>query len=236
MFGVSIYVSQPGHPGYKTYEHLLSSGWIPGRRVDNSDQQYGFFRDNIPALAALLVGQPLLRRFYQAFWRTETYTKVSSPLGATGNGSLTHGLPATAAADARMEHRIQFDFAFGLVLITALHGFSAFKVLAILYTNYKIATALPKRYVTPATWLFNIGILFANELGHGYPYKTLLGNTSFGRSLDQYGGIVPRWEVLFNITILRLISFNMDYLWSLSSRGSSPLEVWVPLHLLTEVM
>lgn len=37
---------------------------------------------------------------------------------------------------------------------------------------------------------------------------------------------MPRWEVLFKITILRLISFNMDHYWSLDrSRSGSPVEV-----------
>jgi len=48
--------------------------------------------------------------------------------------------------------------------------------------------------------------------------------SNFGHTLDSYGGLIPRWEVLFNFTILRLISFNLDYYWSLNTRTSSPLE------------
>ncbi|KAI7067857.1 hypothetical protein KC352_g42880, partial [Hortaea werneckii] len=45
----SVYdVSQPSHPSYKQYGHLLEDGWVPGRKVDNSDAQYRSFRDNIP--------------------------------------------------------------------------------------------------------------------------------------------------------------------------------------------
>jgi D-alanyl-lipoteichoic acid acyltransferase DltB (MBOAT superfamily) len=36
---------------------------------------------------------------------------------------------------------------------------------------------------------------------------------------------MSRWEILFNITILRLISFNLDYYWSLDRRSGSPIEV-----------
>jgi hypothetical protein len=43
--------------------------------------------------------------------------------------------------------------------------------------------------------------------------------------MDDHGGLIPRWEVLFNITILRLISFNLDYYWSLNSPRASPVEV-----------
>jgi hypothetical protein len=37
---------------------------------------------------------------------------------------------------------------------------------------------------------------------------------------------MSRWEVLFKFTILRLVSFNLDYYWSSHSRAGSPLEVY----------
>ena len=90
-----------------------------------------------------------------------------------------------------------------------------------------------------ATWLFNIGILFANELYDGYPLssianviKSTKGSSgqvssliSFTQWLDGFGGLMPRWQILFKVTILRLISFNMDYYWSLEQLSSSPIEV-----------
>jgi len=114
-----------------------------------------------------------------------------------------------------------------------------------LWLNYQIATALPKQYVAVATWTFNIGLLFANELSGGFrianivalllpPQTSAAGSVpgpGVGEWIDSYGGLVPRWEVLFNITVLRLIAFNMDYLWSLDRRASSPIEVsLVPIY------
>jgi hypothetical protein len=151
------------------------------------------------------------------------------------------GLTPGAAADARMNQRISFDLLFAAIFLAALHGFSAFKILAILYANYCIGTKLPRQYVPAATWIFNVGTLFANEFSDGYSYAAMLGiflpstisekglpASNFGHTLDSYGGLIPRWEVLFNFTILRLISFNLDYYWSLNSRTSSPLEVLYP--------
>jgi hypothetical protein len=180
----------------------------------------------------------MLRKAYDLFWRADTYTQVRP---STGNGGLTMGLTPSAAADARMNQRISFDLLFAAVFLAALHGFSAFKILAILYANYCIGTKLPRQYVPAATWIFNVGTLFANEFSDGYSYATILGTFlpstvsekgqpayNFGHTLDSYGGLIPRWEVLFNFTILRLISFNLDYYWSLHSRTSSPLEVLYP--------
>lgn len=58
-------VSGPWHHTFKNYEHLLEPGWIPGRKVDNSDAQYRSFRDNIPYMALVMVLHPLLRTLYE---------------------------------------------------------------------------------------------------------------------------------------------------------------------------
>lgn len=220
------------HPEYPKFSHLLSPGWIPGRPVDNSDQQYASFRDNVPYLFIVMALHPLSRRLFDAsFSQSASYGDSSSKHNALE--------PDYVKADSRLNQRITFDVAFSLVFLLALHGFSAFKILAILYVNYSLATHLKREYVPLATWFFNVGILFANELGRGYPFATIAdtilpqsaaSNTSAGKSnwgtvLDSYGGLIPRWEVLFNITVLRLISFNFDYYWSLNKSGGSPIEV-----------
>jgi len=236
----SVYdVSQPVSPNWDNISRLLSKGWIPGRQVDNSDQQYQSFRNNIPYLAVLLVVHPLLRKLYGSFWRIDSYTKVRSD----NDSGLSMGLSPSAASDARMQHRISFDFGFAILFISALHGVSAIKILLILYANYKIATGLPKTYVPAVTWTFNIGILFANELCKGYRFASLATlllpsqttsagsehiQWNWGSWVDSQGGLIPRWEILFNITVLRLISFNFDYYWSLDqNRGSNALEVCI---------
>ncbi|GMF75562.1 unnamed protein product [Aspergillus oryzae] len=192
----------------------------------SQDAQYSSFRDNIPYLLALLVAHPLLRRVYEHF---------AQPVDA--GSTQTKANATTAQGDARLARRVRFDFYFALIFIVALHGVSAIKVLGILYVNYKIAKSLPRQYVPTITWTFNIAILFANELCTGYPFEriaTMLsseGNAGqesplilWGRYLDSFGGIMPRWEVLFKVTILRQISFNMDYYWSLDYPASSPIE------------
>ena len=214
-------VSQPTHPNWPNYSDLLSEGWLFGRNVDNSDGQYGGFRDNLPYLAVVLVLHPLLRRVSEYLTGIPTSTKHSSD------------------ATIRFNSRVKFDFVFALVFITALHGFSALKILIILYINFIIATLLPKSYIPATTWVFNVATLFANELAHGYPFADLATAMlpsfadagTWGKSMDSYGGLLPRWEILFNITVLRMISFNMDYYWSLGrDRAGSPIEVCGDFH------
>lgn len=131
-----------------------------------------------------------------------------------------------------------------MLFLVVLHGVSAVKVMTILYLNYNLVTSLPKKYIPVATWVFNIGTLFANEIFDGYQFKDMArlfsadpsrhataevgGLIALGDWLDSYGGLQRRWAILFNITILRLISFNLDYYWSLDRRAGSPIEVGYP--------
>ncbi len=189
-----------------------------------SDAQYHTFRSNLPYMALLLVLHPLLRRAWDAV----------NPLPQAAKTGLD-------MSDARLAQRASFDYIFALIYLVALHGISALKILLILYVNYNVATALPRKTVPAVTWIFNISILFANELCDGYRLKSMatfisppqLGNITasdgflvgWASRLDGWGGLVPRWEILFNITVLRLISFNLDYYWSLDRRSASPVEV-----------
>jgi hypothetical protein len=187
-------------------------------------------------MALLLISHPLLRRLYETLYPIPT-------TNARANNKLNSSVQSyisSAEGEARMNQRTSFDFGFTMVFLCALHGFSALKVLMILYINFCIATRLPRRYVPTATWIFNIGTLFANELCSGYKFANVVEYMShssvpstsekivlhnWGTWLDSYGGIVPRWEILFNITVLRLISFNLDYYWSQDRRAGSPIEV-----------
>ena len=207
--------------------------------MDNSDQQYAGFRNNVPYLILLLVLHPLLRKAYEHIYPSLTFSNgdVTSH-EAVGKATGRQG----SEADDRLARRVSFDLYFAILYIFALHGSSAFKILLILYINYTLATKLGKEYVPATTWMFNIGVLFANEIFKGYPFAGIAGlvspwsvraggsglhsaNHSWGTYLDSYSGLLPRWEILFNITVLRLISFNLDYIWSLQSSESSALEV-----------
>ncbi|PQE20302.1 mboat family protein [Rutstroemia sp. NJR-2017a BBW] len=193
---------------------------------------YYNFRNNVPYLAILLVFHPLLRRAYE-FIRPAS-TRIGSPK-SSGNTYIS-----VVEGESRLQQRASFDFGFAFIFLAALHGFSMFKVLTILCMNYAIATRLPRQFIPAATWVFNIATLFANELSDGYKYTTIANflapigdsglpnNTllhSWAQWMDSYLGIIPRWEILFNLTVLRLISFNLDYYWSLDRRAGSPLEI-----------
>ena len=78
------------------------------------------------------------------------------------------------SAPADNLHRPPFYILFSLFMLSILHGASILKVLCILSINYLIAKATGgTRLAIPATWLFNGGMLVANEWYEGYTFATL---------------------------------------------------------------
>ncbi len=51
--------------------------------------------------------------------------------------------------------------------------------------------------------------------------KSLLCRISWLSQDTVFQGAYPRWHIIFNITMLRLISFNMDYYWSRTTASES---------------
>lgn len=113
--------------------------------------------------------------------------------------------------------RVYFDIGFATIFLSSLHGLSFIKIVVILCINYSIGKGLGQHQMQPlVTWVFNIIVLFSNEIFQGYQFGALHPSMIV---LDQVSGVVPRWEVHFNFTMLRLISFNLDYFWSTKTSG-----------------
>ena len=193
MFKTVVDISSTTHPNYPLYKDLLEPGLIPGRQVDNSDDQYSSFRNQIPTLFFVLFMHQVLREVYEAFSETKS----------------------------RLTKRINFDFIIGLVFLFALHGTGAFKLLFICMCTYTISKTTKSSLLNPVlTWTTVIGLLFLNEYYQGYTFAAIHHDLAF---LDRYSGLLSRWHIHFNFTALRLISYNLDYYWSLKSpRPTSP--------------
>ncbi|KAJ6539695.1 MBOAT, membrane-bound O-acyltransferase family-domain-containing protein [Mycena capillaripes] len=181
MGWIPITLSSPTHPNYPRFRSKLSQGWMYGRQVDNSDAQYRGFRNNFIPLT-LAAGAFLVARFV----RTRIHTASPDNM-----------------------YLLRFNFAASIIMLIALHGTSALKVFAILTGNYLISKSCGASKSGPiCSWIFNVAILFLNDRYSGYTFGSLAPSLAY---LDSYEGIYPRWHVTFNITMLRLVSFSMDY-------------------------
>ncbi|KAL0075901.1 MBOAT, membrane-bound O-acyltransferase family-domain-containing protein [Phycomyces blakesleeanus] len=191
MIYVGYRLGDANKPKYTRFEPLLSDGWIFGRKVDNSDNQYAGFRNNLPTLTILAL-------VYLSVSHLFTFLVPMSYNTRRNNSAILY--------------RAYFFLPASLVTISVIHGTNLIKILAIVFASFGIGRLTRGSLWNPLlTWCFNLGILFLNDMYKGYKFASILG-PQFAW-LDSHSGIMPRWHILFNFVMLRLISYNMDYYW-----------------------
>lgn len=118
------------------------------RTKDNTDRQFGQFRNGLPSLLGLAAVYLFFSKAYSYFLARRQTNQQISPY-----------------------QKIPFLVTISLVILFVLHGISAFKVLLILYLNYELHNLTGLSRFTPyAIWSFNIVILFSNEIFDGYAF------------------------------------------------------------------
>ena len=199
MVWVPIELSQPTNRNYPRYAWHLKPGWIPGRRRDDSDFQYRSFRDYLIPLTAIMGVYLLVSKAFAAAGKSSTYQRVGS--------STSNFLPPAP------KNRHAFLMLLTAIFVLALHGTNTLKLLFVVLANYVLANTLGGRSVLApvAIWLFNVGTLFAVHWKEGFRYSDLWSGLSL---LEEYQGLLPRWQINFNITMLRLVSYSMDLHWA----------------------
>lgn len=172
--------NESNESNYYKFEGLLSKGWIFGRKVDNSDAQYRFFRDNFVLLTSLMLGHVMIKR---------------------GILMITH------------VSKLRFDMIFGLFFLFIAHGFNSIRILIHMMVMFTIVHLFKRqrKLATCLTWTYGIATLFINDNFRNLPLGNLL---PLLKPIDllNFKGIIARWDVFFNFTLLRLISYNLDYL------------------------
>ncbi|KAI1299510.1 glycerol transporter [Mortierella claussenii] len=193
MFKTAHDASSVDNPNYEKYSDLLSDGFL-GYKVDNSDGQYAGFRNNIPLLVSVVCVYIPLSHLFKSL--IPTYTS----------------LPSKLPEQTPPLYRAYFFLAFSFIYLYFMYGNSILKIGAIVTLNFWIARMGRGASWMPAvTWIFNLGILFLNEGYDGYRFGDMHGSLAW---LDENQGVKRRWDVNFNFTMLRIVSFNMDYYWS----------------------
>ncbi|OAQ30302.1 MBOAT-domain-containing protein [Linnemannia elongata AG-77] len=195
MFKTAHEASSVDNPNYEKYQHLLSDGFF-GYKLDNSDGQWAGFRNNLPKLLIVVsIYIPLSHLFTSFFVPSKTTNSLKSP--------------------QQPLVRTYFFLAFSAIYLYFMYGNSILKIMLIVSTNYAIAKlGRNARWMPVATWAFNIAVLFLNEGYKGYNFSDFHEALTW---LDDNTGMDRRWDVHFNFTMLRLVSFNLDYYWSFNS-------------------
>jgi hypothetical protein len=67
---------------------------------------------------------------------------------------------------------VYFDLFFASCFLIGVHGFNTIKIPHHSSLNYALAKNLGhSRFLPPATWLFNVAVLFLNEWYDGYRFQ-----------------------------------------------------------------
>ncbi|UZJ52944.1 hypothetical protein CBS101457_002264 [Exobasidium rhododendri] len=200
MCWVPIRLSLESSKNYPKYSSHLRPGWLFGRKRDDSDFQYKSFRDYFPVLTLVMI----------------VYVAISKGLEHLGRQGSYQSLNRTLIRPHRKLFLTLFTFAF----IVTLHGTNAMKLLLLCSINFAIVKIINLTTYSPIAplviWTWNVASLFAVHWNNGFSYATFSQSLAW---LDNYTGLMPRWQINFNITMLRLISFSIDYYWAAKDTG-----------------
>jgi len=170
----TIAITRPSGSVYPLIEHLLKTGWIPGRCIDLSDHQYQSFRSGILGLAAI----------YAAFATLNRLTKRSHSMATIST----------------------------LVFLVALHGLRSVEILLLVTLNYVIVRLMQRMkssasLVVQFTWAMALALLVVFDGLNRHSNWTLIPEHWIP---FQVPAALPRWSVIFKISLLRMISYNFD--------------------------
>ena len=193
-------VSRHHYEHVEQFRKIIKPGWLPlSTGIDLTDVQWRQYREQAPIIMPLLLACIGVRQSI-------------APGGDSG------------------AKRVPFTAAWGFAVALVLHGTGAIWLVLALTLNYCLATHLRESALAPAwAWAFALALLFASKawgeqywedlLEHwlGALGRALCTEPSFSGLLGEwlapldtlYGGLY-KWTRPLNLTILRLISFNIE--------------------------
>lgn len=120
--------------------------------------------------------------------------------------------------------RVLLNVAVSITFAGLMHGAHAFFPVSFACASFMVGHAMRgTRLAQPVTWVMAVGLIWLKERWfRAFTFEALLG-AGFAGS-DQYQGMHP-WRLSFNLTVLRVVSFNIDLHWaemkSVQSSGAS---------------
>ena len=175
---------------------------IHDRPMDLKDPQWHACREAFPILSAAALSFLLASNLVQLALRS-----------------------ADLSAFQKVVRRSWFYTIYGLLFLYVLHDASVVKPLGFIFANYLLAMMMRGARAAPyVTWCYTVLSLMLVNAGYYDRIAWILRDPSWLVSSDVRKGLYP-WTTCFNLLILRLQSFNMDYWWALQreTRAVTPL-------------
>lgn len=222
MFKQAMDISQETHPNYENYQALLSDGWLFGRKVDNSDIQYNFFRNNFYLLLILMSVHLSVKKIIVH------YLSLANKL----TFDLFFGFIFIFFAYGFNSFKLLFHIIFCFIIVRVLlkndktkernrsnDGLYSSDSQGKIINYYRLSAIW-------FLWIYGILALYVNDRYRDLRfYGSIHSNLTF---LDDMDGIISRWDVFYNFVLLRTISYNMDYIYrfyELKNANNGPIEL-----------
>lgn len=205
-----IAASRHHYENVEKFRKIIKPGWLPfSTGIDLTDIQWRQYRQHAPFIMPLLLACIGVRQRI-------------APGGDSG------------------AKRVPFTVVWSLVVAVVMHGTGAIWLILTITLNYFVARLLRESALAPAwAWGFALSLLFASKTWGEQFWETLLEDWLgvlgrvlsteptftglFGKFLapldTAYNGLY-KWSRPLNLTILRLISFNIE-LWNANCRAQA---------------
>lgn len=200
----------------------LRSGWLFGRSMDLSDIQWRNFRGAFPALIAAMgcfvAVSHLVRRHQPSAGLSPVKSRSvdTTATGRSGTSPAKSWVADTLAASLASRvlrgrlGRPAVYLAFSTLFLGYLHGVTAIFPVALAALNFFCAHRVAGlRFGAAPIWGICIGALLAARIWDGFAFSSVSRWLGF---LDEYRGAV-KWEICFNLSLLRMLSFGLDLHW-----------------------
>mmetsp|Transcript_13652 Transcript_13652/g.22286 ORF Transcript_13652/g.22286 Transcript_13652/m.22286 type:complete len:670 (+) Transcript_13652:209-2218(+) len=162
-----------------------------GRLMELKDAQYHEFHDLLPLLAVASIGYVTVDYFVRL---------------------LSHEF----SRRGRMQVRAWYAMIVSLGAIIYVHEAGALKIIFFTILNFvlcRLLIVLKMGRATPVIlWVYNLVILYLNDTYRGYKFVHVFGPSPWSFYFDGKSGLM-QWHHSFNLVMLRMMSFNMDYWW-----------------------
>jgi hypothetical protein len=137
-------------------------------------------------------------------------------------GAALHVVVCNFASRFGPQYKLKASLICGLLFAVYLHGAGCLFLVALVLINYAVAKGLRGTLVfAVVVWVGNLGFLVMTEYYHGYKFVDL----GLPIALDKFPKSMS-WHRVSNLCMLKLISYMMDYNWSL--QPSVPKQVTSP--------
>ncbi|CAK83650.1 unnamed protein product (macronuclear) [Paramecium tetraurelia] len=197
----TFYISLASMIAFESYSLYRFSSICKSNQVEGIEQGYfGFFRDHSDAQWGEFAGHLAELMAFQLIFLIGSYAvKYYSKL------------------ESKQRNLQYYNICLGMSYAFYLHNIGMIFQLSIIIGFYLFQKIFYKmKYFIPVLWTLALVTLWSNETFQGYSFAMISPQLKFLEDFKHNNQLV-RWNLVFNMILLRIISFSVDKVWASQS-------------------